>query len=162
MCRVSIERTDEMIIKPNELEEQIKRQIPYAKHLDFSFQSFIDQELVVKAPFESNKNDKNTGFAGSIATLSVLSGWSLVTLLVSERYANNSVAAVKTEMEYFKPVFGDFCAKARLAEVSDLEKSFSKLERKGRGRLDVSVDIFEMGVDEVKGHFEGSYFIEKL
>jgi len=90
-----------------DFEKDIKKKIPLAHHLDFQFFSFENSCLILRAPFSKNKNDKETVFAGSQASLALLAGWSLVTL-VFEKQGVTSVAAMKTEMQYIKPIEGDF------------------------------------------------------
>ncbi len=141
-----------------EFELQIKKDIPLSQSLEFEFQRFENAVLVLKAPYLANKNDKNTVFAGSQASLALLCGWSLVNLLFKSDGVK-SVAAVKTEMHYRKPIEKDFFVRAKLSDESEIKHISSLLAKKGRAKANVNVELLEQGREEVLAVFSGSYFI---
>lgn len=143
-----------------EFEEHIKQSIPLARDLQFHLQGYENNSITINAPFEKNKNDKNTVFAGSQACLALLAGWSLVTLSFNH-CGVTSVAAMQTEMSYLKPIKGDMLLKAVFAEVVNIAIAENMLNAKGRAKISVAVEIFEQGSEEVKTKFSGAYFLEK-
>lgn len=148
------------MIQLKRFEQQIKSEIPLTQALEFEFYSFEKDVLVLKAPYLPNKNDKHTVFAGSQASLALLSGWSLVNLLFQE-HGLKSVAAVKTEMHYKKPIEKDFFISAKLSEDSDPLQISSHLEKKGRAKAGVDVELMEELSGEVQAVFSASYFISQ-
>jgi thioesterase domain-containing protein len=139
-------------------EREVKEKIPLAKDLQFSYLSCDEKELVLQAPFEKNKNDKNTVFAGSQASLALLAGWSLVTLSFQD-YKVRSVAAMKTEMSYLKPIEGDFVVRAVFSDQADKSACINMLDKKGRTKISVDVTLSELGEQRVKASFNGVYFL---
>lgn len=149
-------------------EYKVKQDIPLARHLHFSLLSYDQTSLVLSAPYEANRNDKHTVFAGSQASLALLAGWSLASLRFAEQGVS-SVAAVKTDMHYIKPIESDFILQARFAEDCDLAHCESSLSRKGRAKAIVKVELFEERDfkqgnleqlnQDVKASFNGSYFL---
>jgi len=143
-----------------EFEAQIKQWIPLASDLQFTLQSFEDNSITLTAPFEKNRNDKNTVFAGSQASLALLAGWSLATLSFNH-CGVTSVAAMQTEMSYLKPIRADVLVKAVFAEEANIEACENILDKKGRAKISVLVELFEQGSDELKSKFTGTYFLGK-
>ena len=139
-------------------ETQIKKDIPLAKELEFEFVSYEGNKLYLKAPYLPNKNDKQTVFAGSQASLALLAGWSLSTLYF-ETYGVSIVAAVKTEMHYKKPIENNFIVRAKFLDDESLEIVEKSIEKKGRAKVHVSVELLEEGSEEVKAVFSASYFL---
>lgn len=145
-----------MLLK--EFETYIKNKIPLSKELNFELISFDNGEVVMHAPFEKNKNDKDTIFAGSQASLALLAGWSLVSLSFKQDGVN-IVAAVKTEMHYIKPIESDFEIRAHFSKTADLDACRAMLTKKKRAKIQVDVNLSEKGSDLVKATFSGSYFL---
>lgn len=145
-----------MLLKNFEID--IKQNIPLAKALDFQLVSFENNQIILQAPFANNKNDKNTVFAGSQASLALLAGWSLVTLVFAKEGVT-TVAAMKTEMHYVKPIEGDFEIQANFSKDADLEACRLMLTKKGRSKIAVDVVLREQGDEISKASFTGSYFL---
>ena len=143
-----------------EFEAHIKQCIPLAGDLQFHLQSYENDSVTITAPFEKNRNDKNTVFAGSQASLALLAGWSLVTLAFNH-CGVTSVAAMQSEMSYLKPIRGNILLKAVLAEGANIAGVENMLSKKGRAKISVRVEIFEQGNEDIKTKFSGTYFLEK-
>ncbi|MDZ8118017.1 YiiD C-terminal domain-containing protein [Pontiella agarivorans] len=92
------------------------------------------------APLENNRNDKGTGFAGSISSILTLAGWALMTRALHEAGIQAEVMVVKSETEFTAPVTGDFMA---ACETTDAETArvFQELETRGRSRIRLDAEI---------------------
>ncbi|QBG48468.1 hypothetical protein EGM51_14070 [Verrucomicrobia bacterium S94] len=92
------------------------------------------------APLEKNRNDKGTGFAGSISSILTLAGWALMTRKLHEAGLQAEVMVVKSETEFTAPVTGDFMA---ACETSDAETArvLQELEARGRSRIELYSEI---------------------
>ncbi len=139
-------------------EQFIKDQIPLAEQLSFSLLEYDQKSLSLKAPFAPNKNDKNTMFAGSQASLALLAGWALVTLRFKE-YGVQSVAAVKTEMSYLKPIEGEVSLRSKFSK--DLSETLDRLDNKGRARAYVKVELVDQKDGKTKAEFSAEYYLSK-
>jgi thioesterase domain-containing protein len=143
-----------------QFEEQIKRDIPLAVNLHFEFANYRETSLELKAPYLPNKNDKETVFAGSQASLALLAGWSLVTLYFKKCDAE-IVAAVKTEMHYQAPIEKDFIVQARFSEPEKLSLLEDQIKSKGRAKVNIEVVLKEPESEKPQAIFSGSYFVSK-
>jgi thioesterase domain-containing protein len=147
------------MVKDNarQLNNRIRELIPLAGQIGLEIIEYDDHRLVMRAPLAPNVNDKGTGFAGSIATLATLAGWALITLWVEERRGPAEVAVFHSEMDYRQPVTGDFSARCQLPGKEALDNLLAALDKKGRGRLELTVTVFQAETEAV--FFKGSYAV---
>jgi thioesterase domain-containing protein len=139
------------------LNRRFREQIPLAGQIGLEITGYDGRNLVMAAPLTPNRNDKGTGFAGSIATLATLAGWALITLWVEERLGLADVAVFHSEITYRRPITGDFFARCRLPDEERLESLLASLNSKGRGRLELSVVVCQGETEAV--FFRGAYAV---
>jgi thioesterase domain-containing protein len=139
------------------LDRRLREQIPLTGHIVLEITAWDGHSLIMAAPLLPNLNDKGTGFAGSIATLATLAGWALTTLWVEERRGPADVAVHRCEIDYRRPVTGDFFARCVLPEEKALKTLLASLDSKGRGRLKLAVTVCQEGTEAV--FFRGSYAV---
>ncbi|MDK2124529.1 YiiD C-terminal domain-containing protein [Parachitinimonas caeni] len=117
--------------------------IPLAAPMAVQAQLDADGHLQLFAPLAPNRNDKGTGFGGSIAALATLAGWCEV-LRLTDLHDLGPVEIViqRGATEYLKPVESDFIARA-IPCHAEAAAAFAKiLTRRGIGRLAVTVEIW--------------------
>jgi thioesterase domain-containing protein len=135
----------------------IREQIPLTGPMNLEITGYDGHSLTMAVPLAANRNDKGTGFAGSIVTLATLAGWALITLWVEERRGPVDVAVYRSEMSYRQPITGDFFARCLLPEAKGLNTLLASLDSKGRGRLELSVTVCQ-GETEA-AFFKGAYAV---
>jgi thioesterase domain-containing protein len=140
-----------------ELNERFVRQIPLTGHMELAISSWDGSVLQMEAPLKPNRNDKGTGFAGSIASLATFAGWALITLAVEERCGAAEVAVYRSEISYRRPIDGDFEARCCLPEAAQMEKFWRTLTDTGKGRLELAVSVMQAGEEKVQ--FQGAYAV---
>lgn len=142
------------MIRLKELTERIHRDIPLTQYLDFSYQQFDGNRLVLNVPLAANKNDKQTMFAGSIVSLCTLGGWSLTTLLAEQFVQSVDVLAVKGDIHYKLPTMEDatLVVTANADMLTNMPSSFKK---KSRARMSVVAEL--IASNGVCAVFEGDY-----
>ncbi len=108
--------------------------------MQFSITSLDLDSIRVVAPLPPNVNIHGTGFAGSLYSLAVLTGWALCNHILEEQGLDADIAIGKAEIRYRAPVTGDIeCACASdAARRAAFEQG---VRERGRGKivLDVSV-----------------------
>ena len=68
----------------NELQNKLHSQIPMTKLMNLKIEDYNDKELITTAPLDININDKGTAFGGSLATMTIISSWSICWLISKE------------------------------------------------------------------------------
>ena len=114
--------------------------IPPAKAMGIAVSNHWKNGLELSAPFECNRNDKGTAFAGSIASLLTLAGWGLLTIKLNEYGLHPDIMVVTSTINYTRPAKQMLSA---VAEISDaeLQRIRNELQTKQRSRVRLSITL---------------------
>ncbi|MCV6590923.1 MAG: thioesterase domain-containing protein [Marinobacterium sp.] len=133
----------------------LRTQIPLINHMGFKPLQYDGHSLVMSAALQPNINDKGTGFGGSLATVATLCGWSMVTLYRREQGFDNDVVIHTSELEYLRPVTGDFAAHVSLPDAETLTAFDARMAERGKARLELVIEVRQG--DKVAMRLNGSY-----
>ena len=145
--------------KMNFLQNLFNDKIPVTKHLGLKVNHYDEKGLVIKAPLDDNKNDKNTAFAGSLYSVSALAGWGFLTLKFREANVNATVVMSKADVSFNKPVTDDFQAVCNLEDMEIWEKLKNRVVRKKNGKIILPINIYHQDdPKEPKATITAEYF----
>lgn len=148
-----------MNLKPDDAEvflSWLRTQIPLVGAMQIDQLRLDDQGLTLSAPLAANINDKGTGFAGSLAALSTLSGWCLTTLYLRSQGLDCDVMIAESQIKYLKPVTDDFKACVPLPDETVLHSFLLSMQEKGRAKLPLRIEIHDQGKSALV--LDGVYF----
>ena len=140
--------------------KEILAKIVPARSMKIEVSSYNVKELELCAPLTANVNDKGTGFAGSIYSTLVLSGWSLVTQYLADQGIGAQVVIASSSTEYKAPVEGDLSACARFVDTTDAQQLLVKIDERGRGKVAVESTLSSNG--KVCAVFTGLYVAKSV
>lgn len=141
------------------LENKLHNEIPLTKFMDLKITKYDEKELITIAPLNKNINDKGTAFGGSLATLTIISGWSICWLISKELEINNeNIVVIKNEHSYRKPVTKELICHTKRPTKDEIENLKNKLLLKKSASIKISSQIIEDG--EVCVDFTGYYVIK--
>lgn len=120
---------------------ELRRDIPIAAFMGLRASAWDGRCLTLQAPLAPNLNDKGTAFAGSLASLSTVTGWALLMLWAREHIGPCHVAVYHSELRYRHPVTADFAATATLPGEAALLRLRERIASHGRGRVDVAITL---------------------
>lgn len=89
------------------LQATIRDSIPLSQAMQFSIDTLDLDEIRVSAPLEPNINIHGTGFAGSIYSIAVLTGWALCTHILQALEIDAELVVGKAGIRYLAPVTGN-------------------------------------------------------
>lgn len=158
------------MIKPSDIDlnaftQEIHRSIPLSKVMGFSFDRFEalpcgGRQLQSSLPLAANINDKETAFGGSIATLSTLSGWALVTLLSREIELPAQVLVYHSEQDFTAAIDDNFYSVARLS-AEHCTQFIDDMKNKKRAKTELGVDIFPQAAEaKAAARYRGKYLAQ--
>lgn len=128
---------------------ELRRDIPIAGFMGLQAAAWDGLRLTLQAPLVPNINDKGTAFAGSLASLSTVTGWALLMLWAREHIGPCLVAVYHSELRYRHPVQADFAATATLPGEAALAQLRERIASHGRGRVDVVITLSGGGGEAV-------------
>ncbi|MFW2601528.1 thioesterase domain-containing protein [Aliarcobacter butzleri] len=141
------------------LENKLHNEIPLTKFMDLKITKYDEKELITIAPLNKNINDKGTAFGGSLATLTIISGWSICWLISKELEINSeNIVVIKNEHSYRKPVTKELICHTKRPTKDEIENLKNKLLLKKSASIKISSQIIEDG--EICVDFIGYYVIK--
>ncbi len=142
-----------------ELEKKLHNEIPLTKFMNLKILNYNEKELITTIPLDVNINDKGTAFGGSLATLTIISGWSLCWLISKELgFNSNNIVIIKNENSYKKPVTKDIICHTFKPNNEEINILKEKLLSKQSASVKITSQIVEN--NEICVGFVGYYVIK--
>jgi thioesterase domain-containing protein len=123
------------------LQDRIVSEFALARHIGIVVESADDAAVVLRAPLALNANYKGTVFAGSLYSVAVLAGWAWVTRYLAARGIAADAVIQESSTRFLLPVQGELRASAAAPTDAQIDKFRKMLQRAGRGRIRLRVDI---------------------
>lgn len=143
----------------NRLKHKIHTQIPLTYHMKIDITEYSLNQLLTTAPLDININDKGTAFAGSLSTLSTISGWGICWLITQELgFDNTNIVIVKNVINFTNPVTKDIKCYTQKPSKQEILKLKEKLLNKKSGSINIKSSIKEDG--NICVDFDGIYVIK--
>jgi len=134
------------------LTQKIRGAIPLSESMQFSIDSLSQEVIRVSAPLQPNINIHGTGFAGSIYSLAVLTGWGLCTHIMDELAMDGGLVVGKAEISYRAPVKTDL--ECHCQATAEQRQSFlQQFRARGKGRLALEITVGELPQAILKATF---------
>ena len=140
----------------NDLQQKIRSTIPLSESMQFAIDELTDNSILVRAPLAPNVNIHGTGFAGSIYSLAVLTGWAMVTHIVTSRAISCELVVSKAEIRYLRPVVGNIECRCEVAD-GVIDQFIDYYENKGRSRI-----MLEIMVGDSSATLNANYHISPV
>lgn len=139
------------------LQKVLNSEIPLTKSIGLKVKEHDELSLTLSAPLEKNINHKLTAFGGSIYSVSVLSGWGLIYLLLKQHNLSGHIVIQESNIKFIKPVTTDITAKCSFKSAEQSEKFLKAYKRKGKARIKLDVNI--LCNNESAVIFNGAYVV---
>jgi thioesterase domain-containing protein len=123
------------------LQGRIGREFLLARHIGIVVESADDASVVLRAPLAPNANYKGTAFGGSLYSVAVLAGWAWATRYLETRHLHADVVIQESSTRFLAPVEGELRACAAAPSEAQIAKFCRMLQRAGRGRIRLRVEI---------------------
>ncbi|NKF21143.1 YiiD C-terminal domain-containing protein [Solimonas marina] len=124
-------------LTPESLTRFLHEQIPLCAAMALEVQSVDERRLVVHAPLAPNRNPHGTVFGGSLATLGIVAGWTLLYRALAQAGRDAALVIQHYDCDYLAPAAAAFEAEASLPD--DWPALLSRFDSRGRMRCDVPV-----------------------
>ena len=122
------------------LEARIRQHIPLSAAMEFSILDLEPGLIRVAAPLEPNVNIHGTGFAGSIYSVGILTGWALATHILDGVGSGAQLVVARAEIRYRSPVTGSLECSCT-ASKAQRDEFLAGLDADGKGIIDLEIGI---------------------
>lgn len=124
------------------LQQKIRRTIPLGEAMRFSIEELSYDAIRVSAPLEPNVNIHGTGFAGSIYSVAILTGWALCTHILEQAAVDAELVVAKAGIRYRAPVTGELRC-VTVADAGQRDAFLRATREKGKGMLALEIQVGE-------------------
>jgi thioesterase domain-containing protein len=131
-----------MTNEARQLQHKICASIPLSEAMQFSIIELHPRAILVQAPLEPNVNIHGTGFAGSIYSLAVLTGWALSTHIMALNHMQGELMVARAEIKYRSPLNTAIRCRTRASEEA-CDAFREGFETSGKGKLVLGVEVGE-------------------
>ena len=137
-----------------ELQAKIRSTIPLSDAMQFEIAELGGNSIHVHAPLSPNVNIHGTGFAGSIYSLAVLTGWAMCMHILTSEKIDGDLVVGKAEIKYRSAVTGDIDCRCVIDE--SVRQSFvERIATSGKAKVELEVVVG----DEDNAVLSGFYFV---
>jgi thioesterase domain-containing protein len=127
----------------DDLTRKIREAIPLSESMQFSIDQLDSAEIRVSAPLSPNINIHGTGFAGSLYSVAVLTGWALCTHLIDEAGIDADLVVARAEISYRAPVNGNIECRCS-ASVAQRGLFLQSIRERGKGKLLLDIAVGDL------------------
>ena len=124
------------------LEAKIRRTIPLSDAMRFRIEALDLDTIEVSAPLAPNVNIHGTGFAGSIFSVAVLTGWALCTHILEAMDIEADLVVARAEIKYRAPVTGELRCRSG-TDAQARENWLEAVRHRGKGVLPLVIELGE-------------------
>tara|TARA_R110002095_G_scaffold92898_2_gene81145 strand:- start:1045 stop:1503 length:459 start_codon:yes stop_codon:yes gene_type:complete len=138
-----------------EVTAYLHQHIPVTRAMQINVLPEAKKSLRLSARLSPNLNHQETAFGGSIASLGILAGWTLIHLRLRDDRLRYKIVIQKSEIEFLHPIEDDFEAECPIPDECIWEQFHAGLQRKGRARiaLEASVTVNRQIAAVIRGTF---------
>ncbi|MGB0713301.1 MAG: YiiD C-terminal domain-containing protein [Gammaproteobacteria bacterium] len=139
--------------------ELLRDRFPLARAMGVRVAHYDGRGIALEAPLASNQNHHGSAFSGSLYALADMAGFGLLHTRLVESGIEAEVFMRAGEVDYRRPVLGDLVARCTLPEGDAWDDFLTRLEERGRARLELSCTIAHEATGETEaaavltGHF---------
>ncbi len=119
--------------------------IPLTAHMGVLVIGYDEQSVRLSAPLEPNLNHRNTAFGGSLSTLGILAGWTLLHLRLQEAGIANRLVIQKSEMQFKRPAMNTLEAVCSQTDVAEWDRFKQMIVEKEKRRMTLVSEIYSDG-----------------
>ena len=124
----------------SELTNKIRANIPLSEAMQFTIEQLDVERIRVTAPLTPNINIHGTGFAGSIYSVGILTGWALCTHIIDELGLDADLVVARAEIDYRAPVTSALECHSS-TDASQRDTFLQSFRERGKGKLVLEISV---------------------
>lgn len=141
------------------LQSKLNEEIPLTRAMGLVVKSLTNDSVCLTAPLANNINHKSTAFGGSLYSIAVLAGWSLIYSQLQDRKLEGHIVIQESDIKYIKPVITDIEAVCRIESPALMEKFILTYLKKDMARIMLNTSIRQGNTESVR--FQGKYVVHR-
>jgi thioesterase domain-containing protein len=140
---------------PAAITKYLRSQIPLTAAMEISATASDGKSLTIAAPLPPNRNHTDTAFGGSLSTLGIVAGWTLLHVALDDAKVSAKLLIQNSATDFLRPADADLTATCEFPDAAALKDFLSSLTTRRRARIDLVAKILS-GKAHVATH-KGTY-----
>ena len=136
-------------MSPEAFTEYLHRHIPLTAAMQLRVLHSGNGRIELAAPLAPNRSHRDTAFGGSLATLGIVTGWSLLQQGLRQEGVEARIVVQKSECEFLEPVADEFFSESHLP-AAEWARFLATLRKRGRARITVHSILRSAGHEVVR------------
>ncbi|GAB4183554.1 MAG: hypothetical protein Tsb002_05800 [Wenzhouxiangellaceae bacterium] len=128
------------------LEAYLYEHIPLCASMALKASITPQHELCLSAPLNPNRNDKGSGFGGSIAALLTIAGWSVIWIECQRQKVDCDLVIRQSQLRYHQPAYDELQACCAFPGPGEWQQFVDCLDRRGLARIERQQRLFSGGL----------------
>ncbi len=126
----------------NKYQKLVNDTIPISRYMQWQILSLDDQEISTRTQLQPNINVHGTGFAGSVYSAAMATGWTLMKAWNDSNQYENTLLAAEANIKYLSPVYCDFVCHAGIKIPSaEYSKLVARLNQKSSVGFPLTIEV---------------------
>jgi thioesterase domain-containing protein len=134
-------------VEAGQMQALLMREIPISQATGFRVREVTKQRTSIWFPLAPNRNHFGSAFGGSLQTAMVLSSYALFHRLMDGLELSAQIVLSHAEVEFTRPVSGDFIALCESPDSGSMAKFLTTLSRRGKARLKLKSHVIQVGAE---------------
>ncbi|MBN2012185.1 thioesterase domain-containing protein [candidate division KSB1 bacterium] len=118
--------------------------IPITQHLQVTVDAYDGKSIRLSAPLAANINHRDSVFGGSLSSVAILAGWTIIHLTLLEENLSARLVIQKSSMDFLSPVVTDFYTECALPDDT-WPRFLAMLRKKGKARITLQSTVYADG-----------------
>lgn len=124
-----------------QLQSYLHAKIPITRSMRVRVISASSDRVILRAPLPPNRNHQNTAFGGSISTLALLAGWSLIHARLQDEGIAHNLVVKDQETTYLHAIAGPLIAEATLCGDADWTRFTKTLGKHHKAAIPLCAEL---------------------
>ena len=134
-----------MLMTPQSLTAYLHAEIPLAAAMKLSVATIDAGGISLRAPLDANINHHDTAFGGSIATLGILTGWSMLHIALLDEQIDARIVIQQSSVTYYRPITTDLEASCPRPDAPGWKLFMETLRRSKTARIPLRSEFYCLG-----------------
>lgn len=146
-----------MTLTTGKLQQVLHDEIPLTRDMLIDVEECSPQRVILTAPLGPNINHKCTAFGGSLYSIAVLSGWSLLYTNMAKHSFSGHIVIQHSEVDYRHPVDSTLRAICSLDDEATMQRFLKTYQRRKRARIQLNAVVEHQ--QQPAFNFTGQYVV---
>ena len=129
------------MVDPGHWQDDLRKKIPLCAAMQIEVRSVCHKRVELFAPLKPNLNHQNTGFGGSLVSIGLLAGWTLIRFRLDREDLDCDLVVYRETTHFRRPVTGPMYAICTFDDPNEWTRFLEQLGEHRQAKLRLRIAI---------------------